>query len=44
MSDINIPSSINTNNGSSFGYRDEMPMFKPTDYSPGPIYHPLKNL
>ena len=36
MSDLNIPSTIETSKGYKFGFRDEI---KVRETSPGPIYH-----
>lgn len=39
MSDLNLPSSINTKSCVSFGFRDELIVFKNETCSPGPVYN-----
>ena len=39
MSNLNLPSTINSSISASFGYRGDSILFKDTSVSPGPIYN-----
>ena len=39
MSNLNLPSTLNSTMSASFGYRGDSILFKDTSVSPGPIYN-----